>query len=169
MTVNWLLVLLLIVVLLVGLVLIPLGLPGLWVMLLGIIGYGALTDFRGIGLVTLVLALVLACTGEAIEWWIGFRYAQRYGGSRRAGWGALIGGLVGAFAGIPVPVIGSVIGSFLGSFAGAAILEFTRAPDKALHTGWGALLGRMWATAAKTSLGLIMAVIALFAALSQGA
>jgi hypothetical protein len=27
------------------------------------------------------------------------------------------------------------------------------------------LLGRMWATAAKTSLGLVMAVIAVFAAL----
>ena len=169
MTADWLLVLLLAVVLFVGLVLIPLGLPGLWVMLLGIIGYAALTDFRGIGLRTLVLALVLAFLGEAIEWWIGFRYAQRYGGSRRAGWGALIGGLVGAVAGIPIPVIGSVIGSFVGSFVGAAIFESTHAPDKALRTGWGALLGRMWATAAKTSLGLVMAVIALFAALASGA
>jgi uncharacterized protein YqgC (DUF456 family) len=168
-TVDWLLVLVLVVVLLVGLVLIPLGLPGLWVMLLGIIGYGALTDFRGVGLVTLALALVLAFAGEAIEWWVSYRYTQRYGGSRRAGWGALIGGLVGAFAGLPVPVIGSVIGSFLGSFAGAAVLEFTRAPDKALRTGWGALLGRMWATAAKTSLALVMAVVALFAALTPRA
>jgi len=168
-TVDWLLIALLAVVLLVGLVLIPMGLPGLWVMLLGIVGYGALTDYRGVGLRTLVLALFLAFVGEGIEWWISYRYAQRYGGSRRAGWGALIGGLVGAFAGIPIPVIGSVIGSFLGSFAGAAIFEFTRAPDRALHTGWGALLGRMWATAAKTSLGLVMAVIALSAALSQGA
>ena len=69
--------------------------------------------------------------------------------------------------GIPVPVIGSVAGSFLGSFAGAAILE-VRAPDNALRTGWGALLGRMWATAARTSLGLAMAAIALFAAFSSG-
>jgi uncharacterized protein YqgC (DUF456 family) len=64
-------------------------------------------------------------------------------------------------------VIGSVAGSFVGSFAGAAIFEFTHAPDNALRTGWGALLGRMWATAAKTSLGLVMAVTALFAALSS--
>jgi uncharacterized protein YqgC (DUF456 family) len=166
-SVDWLLILLLVVVLLVGLVLIPLGLPGLWVMLLGVIGYGAVTGFRGIGLGTLALALVLAFVGEAIEWWIGFRYARRYGGSRRAGWGALLGGLIGAVAGIPVPVIGSVAGSFVGSFAGAAIFEFTHAPDNALRTGWGALLGRMWATAAKTSLGLVMAVTALFAALSS--
>lgn len=156
-------------VLLGGLALIPFGLPGMWLMLLGIIGYGALTDFRGIGLATLVLALVLAFAGEAIEFWVSFRYAQRYGGSRRAGWGALIGGLIGAVVGIPVPLIGSVVGSFLGSFVGAAILEFTRAPDKALYTGWGALLGRMWATAAKTALAVVMAVIALFAALTPRA
>jgi uncharacterized protein len=166
-TVDLLLLLLLVVILLVGLVLIPLGLPGLWVMLLGIIGYSAVTDFRGVGVATLVTALVLAVVGEGLEWWIGFRYARQYGGSRRAGWGALLGGLVGALLGIPVPVIGSVIGSFLGSFAGAAIFEFTNAPNKALRTGWGALLGRMWATAAKTALGLAMAVVALFAALAR--
>jgi uncharacterized protein len=162
---DWLLILLLALVLFVGLILIPLGLPGLWVMLLGILGYGALTDFRGIGLGTLAVVTALAFVGEMIEWWIGFKYTQRYGGSRRAGWGALLGGMVGAFAGIPIPIIGSVIGSFLGSFAGAAIFEFTRSPDNALRTGWGALLGRMWATAAKTSLGLVMAVVAIFAAL----
>jgi uncharacterized protein YqgC (DUF456 family) len=165
---DFLLILLLALVLLAGLLMVPLGLPGLWVMLLGIIGYGALTDFRGVGLTTLIITFALAVVGEGIEWWIGFRYARRYGGSRRAGWGALIGGLLGAFAGIPIPIIGSVIGSFVGSFAGAAIFEFTYQPNNALRTGWGALLGRMWATATKTSLGLAMAVVALFAALVKG-
>ncbi len=68
--------------------------------------------------------------------------------------------------GIPVPVIGSVIGSFLGSFVGAAVFEWTVAKDNALRTGWGALLGRVWATAAKSSLGLVMGVIAVFAAIA---
>lgn len=157
---------LLILLLLVGLVLVPLGLPGLWVMLLAIIGYGALTNFQGIGVKTMVLAMTLAGVGELIEWWVGFKFARRYGGTRRAGWGALIGGLAGAMAGIPIPVIGSVIGSFLGSFVGAAVFEYTAAPGNALRTGWGALLGRMWATATKMSLGLAMAVVAVFAALS---
>lgn len=157
---------LLILLLLVGLVLVPLGLPGLWVMLLAIIGYGALTNFQGIGLKTMVLAMTLAGIGELIEWWVGFKFARRYGGTRRAGWGALIGGLAGAMAGIPIPVIGSVIGSFLGSYVGAAVFEYTAAPANALRTGWGALLGRLWAAATKMSLGLVMAVVAVFAALS---
>ncbi|MEO8201731.1 MAG: DUF456 domain-containing protein [Gemmatimonadota bacterium] len=150
---------------LVGIILIPLGLPGLWLMLLGIIGYGALTDFQTIGLTTLILAASLAFLGEIIEWRIGFKYAKRYGGSRRAGWGALIGGLVGAIAGLPVPIIGSVLGSFLGSFVGAAIFEFTTSPDTAVGAGWGALLGRIVGTAAKTALGFVIAVIGLGAVL----
>lgn len=157
---------LLVVLLLVGLVLVPLGLPGLWLMVLSIIGYGALTAYRGVGLKTMILVVALAAIGEAIEWWVGFKFARRYGGSRRAGWGALIGGLAGATAGIPVPVIGSVIGSFFGSFVGAAIFEYTAQPTNALRTGWGALLGRLWATATKMSLGLVMAVVAIFAALA---
>jgi uncharacterized protein len=162
---NWLWFSLMVVLLFVGLILIPLGLPGLWVMLLAVIGYGAVTSFSGVGLGTLITVTALAFIGEAIEWWVGYKYTRKYGGSRRAGWGALIGGMVGAFAGIPIPVIGSVIGSFVGSFAGAALFQFTKTPEGAVRAGWGALLGRMWATAAKTSLGLVMAVIAVFAAL----
>jgi hypothetical protein len=95
-------------------VLIPLSLPGLWVILLGIIGYGWLTDFRTLSVWFLGLAIVLAFLGEVLESWIGFRFARRYGGSSRAGWGALVGGLIG----VPVPIVGSVIGGFVGAFLG---------------------------------------------------
>src|SRR2546422_2858125 len=101
-----------------GLLLIPLGLPGLWLMVLGVLGYGWLTAFRSVGIGVMALVVGLALLGEVIEWWLGFRFAERYGGSRRAGWGALVGGLVGAAIGVPVPIVGSVIGAFVGSFAG---------------------------------------------------
>ena len=110
-----------------GLLLIPLGLPGLWLIVLGIVGYGWLTDFRTVGTGFLVTAIALALAGELLEAWVGFRFAQRYGGSRRAGWGALIGGLVGAVVGVPVPVIGSVVGGFVGAFVGATLFEYSRA------------------------------------------
>jgi uncharacterized protein YqgC (DUF456 family) len=148
-----------------GMVLIPLGLPGLWVMLLGLISDGAMTDFRTVGLGTMGIGLALAFAGEIVESWVGFKYTRKYGGSRRAGWGAVIGGLIGAFAGIPIPVIGSIIGSFLGSFAGAAIFEFTRSPETAAGAGWGALVGRVVATAFKTALGFVIAMLGLIAVL----
>src|ERR687898_1338507 len=112
---------------LVGLLLIPFGLPGLWVILLGIIGYGWATDFRTMSTAFLVLAIGLAVLGEVLESWIGFRFAKRYGGSSRAGWGAVVGGLVGAIVGVPIPIIGSVIGGFVGAFAGAALFEYSGA------------------------------------------
>ncbi|HKC40992.1 MAG TPA: DUF456 family protein [Gemmatimonadales bacterium] len=154
------------VICLVGLALVALGLPGLWLIVAAVIAFGAVTGFKGIGLVTIVVVLVLAIIGEVIEAWLGFGLARRYGGSKRAGWGALLGGLAGAIVGVPVPVIGSVIGAFIGSFAGAMIFEYTKtaAAGTAVRAGWGALLGRAAATAAKTAVGVIIAVVALFAA-----
>jgi uncharacterized protein YqgC (DUF456 family) len=148
-----------------GLALIPLGLPGLWVMVLAVMAYTWLTDFQRIGLVTVVVVLTLAVLGEVIEAWLGFGFARRYGGSKRAGWGALMGGIVGAIVGVPVPVIGSVIGAFVGSFAGAVVFEYSRSDaGTALRAGWGALLGRAAATAAKIAVGLVIAVVSLFVA-----
>lgn len=160
-------VILLLVAGLAGLVLIPFGLPGLWVIVLAILGYGWLTDFQTLTAWFLVLAIGLALAGELIEAWVGFSFARRYGGSSRAGWGALVGGLVGAVVGVPVPLIGSVIGGFVGAFAGAALFEYTRArhSETAARAGWGAVLGRAAAAAVKTALGIVMIVWALFLSL----
>jgi uncharacterized protein YqgC (DUF456 family) len=150
-----------------GLVLIPFGLPGLWVIVLGLIGYGWLTEFRTLSAGFLAAVIGLAAAGELAEAWIGFRFAQRYGGSSRAGWGALIGGLVGAIVGVPVPIVGSVIGGFIGAFAGAAVFEYSRArrSDGAVRAGWGAVLGRATAAALKMAVGVVISVWAIFLAL----
>lgn len=152
----------------VGLCLIPLGLPGLWVMVGGILAYGWLTDFRSMGIATIAIVLAIAFLGEIIENWLGFRYAKKYGGSSRSGWGALIGGIVGAIVGVPVAVIGSVIGAFIGAFVGAALFELTasRHLGVATRAGWGAVVGRAAAAAVKIALGVVIAVIGLFTALS---
>ncbi|MGN6392100.1 MAG: DUF456 family protein [Gemmatimonadales bacterium] len=158
--------LLLVAAALVGLALIPLGLPGLWVIVLGIIGYGWLTDYRTVSGGFLAIVVALALAGELLESWIGFRFARRYGGSRRAGWGALIGGLIGAIVGVPVPIVGSVVGGFAGAFAGAALFEYSmaRRSGAAARAGWGAVLGRAAAAAIKLALGLMMAVWAIWLA-----
>jgi hypothetical protein len=150
-----------------GLLMIPLGLPGLWVMIGGLLVYGWLTDFRSMGIATIAIVLGLALLGEVIESWLGFRFAKRYGGSSRSGWGALIGGIAGAIVGVPVPVVGSVIGAFLGSFAGAALFElsYSRRMGVAVSAGWGAVLGRAAAAAMKIALGLVIAVLGLVAVL----
>ena len=150
-----------------GLALIPLGLPGLWVIVLGVLGYGWLTDFQQLSAGVLVAILVLAGLGELAESWIGFRFAARYGGSRRAGWGALLGGIAGAIVGVPVPVIGSVVGGFVGAFVGAALFEYSNARRSAVaaRAGWGAVLGRAAAAAIKLAIGIVIAVLGVVLAL----
>ena len=152
---------------LLGLLLIPFGLPGLWVILLGILGYGYLTDFQTIPVWFLGLAIGLCFLGELLESWIGFRFAKRYGGSSRAGWGALVGGLIGAIVGVPIPIIGSVIGGFVGAFLGAALFEYSRArhAEGSVKAGWGAVLGRAAAAAIKMALAIVLVAWAMFLAL----
>ena len=114
-----------ILAMLVSLFVVPLGLPGTFIMIVVAIAvnyFGA----GAIGWFAIGLSFVLAVIAELLEWTMSARFAVKYGGSRRAGWGALIGGFIGAFAGVPVPVIGSMIGAFAGAFIGALIAEFTQ-------------------------------------------
>src|SRR2546429_9744033 len=88
-----------------GLLLVPLGLPGLWVMVGGIVGYGWLTGFRSVGVATIGAVLGLAFLGEIVEWWLGFRLTRTFGGSRRSAWGGLVGRVVGGVPGVRAPVV----------------------------------------------------------------
>src|SRR2546429_5879624 len=113
---------------LLGLVLVPLGLPGLWVMVAGVVGYGWLTGFRSVGVATIAVVLGLAFLGEIIEAWLGFRFARTFGGSRRSAWGALVGGIVGAVMGVAGPLLGSVLCAFPGSFCGPTPVWYSPSP-----------------------------------------
>ena len=154
-------------VLLLCLFMIPLGLPGTWIMIGSAIGYNALVGSEPIGWVTIVATAVLATIAEVFEFTLSAKYTRKYGGSRRAGWGAIIGGIAGAIIGVPVPIIGSIIGAFAGSFAGALIAEYSRREATAGTATWvatGALIGRVVAAAMKTGVGVAIAAWLIFAA-----
>ena len=158
-------VLLLAVVLMLGLIMIPFGLPGTWIILGAAVGYMALVP-GSIGVFTIVALSALAIVGEIIEFTLTAKYTKKYGGSRRASWGAIIGGVVGAIMGVPVPIIGSVIGAFAGAFVGAFVAELSlgTASGGATRVATGALIGRAVAAAMKIGLGMAMAAWILFAA-----
>jgi len=150
---------LLAVALVLGLILIPFGLPGLWLMVGAALLYSYAEPER-VGIVTILGITGLAVVAEVIEFTLAGRYAKKYGGSRRAGWGAILGGIVGAFVGVPIPIIGSMIGAFVGAFAGALVAELTRgtAATAATRVATGALIGRVAAVAMKVAVGLVLAV-----------
>ncbi len=159
--------LLLAAVLLLCLFLVPLGLPGLWLMLTAAFVFNWLVPTASIGWLAIGTAFAMAVLAEVLEFTLSARYTQKYGGSRRAGWGAILGGIAGAIVGVPVPVIGSIIGAFIGSFIGALVLEYTRANatrTTATRVATGALMGRVAAAAAKTGLGCAVAATLLFGA-----
>ena len=75
-------VLLFAIVLLVSLFLIPLGLPGTWIMVGSAIGYDALVGGDPIGWVTIAGTAVLAIVAEVFEFSLSARSTKTYGGSR---------------------------------------------------------------------------------------
>lgn len=153
-------------VVILSLILIVLGLPGLWIMVASAVAYNLIVPGEPIGWVTLVAVAVLAFVAELLEFSLTGRFARKYGGSRRAGWGAILGGIVGAMVGLPVPIIGSVIGAFLGSFLGALIAEFTggSSAGDATRVAKGALIGRVVSTVLKIGIGLTIGVWIFIAA-----
>ena len=158
-------VLLLVLVLATGLLMIPFGLPGTWILAGAAVGYSILVP-GSIGMVTVVLVAVMALIGELIEFYFTAKFIKRYGGSSRASWGAILGGMVGALIGVPIPLIGSVIGALAGAFVGAFAAELSRGSEGGVATrvATGALVARAVSSATKVGIGLAMAAWILFAA-----
>jgi uncharacterized protein YqgC (DUF456 family) len=159
--------LLLTAVLVASLAMIALGLPGLWVMIASAVGYNVLLGGSPISWFSLVAITILGLIAEWIEFTMSGKYARKYGGSRRAGWGAMLGGVVGAFMGFPVPIVGPVIGAFVGSFVGALLGELSvgSSGGASAKAATGAVIGRAVATAIKIAVGCAVAVWIFLAAL----
>lgn len=154
-------------VILLSIVLIVLGLPGLWIMVASAVTYNLIVPADPIGWFTLVAVAVLALVAELLEFTLTGRYARKYGGSRRAGWGAIIGGMIGAFVGFPVPIVGPIIGAFVGSFCGALVAELTggASAGDATRVAKGALIGRVMSTVLKIGIGFTIGVWIFVAAM----
>jgi uncharacterized protein YqgC (DUF456 family) len=152
-------------VLLLSFIMIPFGLPGLWVMVGAALAYQLLLPGT-ISTTTVVATAGLALVAEILEFTLAGRYARKYGGSRRASWGAIIGSIIGAIVGVPIPIIGSIIGAFVGAFVGAFLAERSRGVELggASRVATGALIGRVVAAAMKTGIGVAIAVWILIAA-----
>src|SRR5690606_27018896 len=137
--------------------LIPLGVPGLWIM----VALLAVAAWLGeVGWLLIAALVLLAGFAELLEFLIVKRFRNRYGASNRALWGAVIGGCPGVFVGVPVPIVGPVIAGALGSFAGAAAVALweTQRLDRAARVGWGVVLGRAFAAAVKVAAGIVILV-----------
>lgn len=137
------------------LLVIPLGLPGLWLIAVVVMGLLAL------GKLSWTFALVSAgavALSEAAEFWILKRFGEHFGGSSKAFWGAVVGGMIGLFVGMPVPIVGPMITAFMGTFVGAGLVTLleTRSLERSAKVGWGVLLARTASVAMKVGVAVVI-------------
>ena len=149
-------------IMLAGLIIIPFGLPGLWLMI-GVVAYGV---FAGsVAWWTLAILVILGLIAELLEFLAVKKLSDRHGGSRLAFAGAIVGGLVGAVIGAPIPVIGSFVAGVAGTFAGAALVTMYERRDLShgMRVGYGAALGRALAVAIKVAVAIVVLVVGMTA------
>lgn len=147
-----------------GVIIVPLGLPGTWVIFGDALLYSLIRDFQTSDVKVLLIVGGLALLGEGIEFLSGIVGAKREQVPNGAIIASLIGGIVGAIIGLPVVLIGSVLGLLLGTFLGALIYCLFKTPgvQPAVRMAWATLFSRVIALFAKTAVALGMAVYLLF-------
>jgi len=149
------------VVLLAGLLAIPIGLGGNFIILGAALLVALITGFARIGWVALILMAVFVAVGELLEAFLGSMMARKYGASGYGMTGAFVGGIAGAIVGTSVlPLVGTIIGSILGTAVGAVLAERLRgaSEEDGTRAGWGALIGRTLASLFKLAIGIGMVI-----------
>src|SRR5262245_37705099 len=112
-----------------GLVIIPVGLPGVGLIFGSGLLYALVTQFdKGISLNVILVLGALTIFGETADNWLMAAGAKRFGASTTAAWLSLLGGFLGAlilgpFLAVPLNVIGPVVGAFLGAFISVVLYE----------------------------------------------
>jgi hypothetical protein len=162
----WLYYAILFAILICGLALTVMTLPGLWLMLAATAIYALLTHGSFISWWTLAILLALAATAEVIEFFSSGAGAKKAGGGKAGFWGALIGGIVGGVVlsfFIPVPIFGTLIGVCVGTFVGAMAGEMLvgREVGHSAWIGFGAAKGRLFGTFIKLGFGCVMLCITM--------
>ncbi len=145
-------------VLILSLLVIPVGLPGTFAIVLTAFIFGWITDFINLTGGTILTLLVCAIIAEALEFFIGAATAGKYGGSKYGMAGAMIGGFLGAIWMTPVfPVLGTL----LGAFGGATVFEYgyTKNWDASIKVGVGAFWGTLGGKLTKVAFGTAMLVM----------
>ncbi len=124
--------------------------PGAPVLFLGLLFGAWAEDFQHIGLWTLLVLAAMAVITYAIEFAASVVGVKKYGGSKRAMAGAVLGGVAGLFLGIPGILFGPLVGAVIGE------LSMQRSLDEASRAGFGTVVGMAIGLAGKFAIGLAM-------------
>lgn len=165
----WAYYLLLQAVVALGLMLVIVTLPGLWLITAAAAAYAIVTHHRHLlGIETLLVLLGLTLVAEFVELFLTGFATRRAGGGKSAMTAATVGAVAGGIflSFIPIPIVGTLMGICLGAFVGAAGAEMLggRRIDHSIGVGLSAVKGRLMGVAAKVAFGFVMWIIILWMA-----
>lgn len=124
--------------------------PGAPILFLGLLFGAWAEDFQYIGVWTLLILAGMAGLTYVVEFAASILGVRKFGGSRRAMAGAVLGGVVGLFLGIPGILLGPFVGAVIGE------LSLQRSLDQASRAGFGTVVGLAIGVAGKLAIGIAM-------------
>lgn len=142
-----------------SLMLLFLGLPGNWVILLLAGLWAFFTADPHLTWPFFLLLAGMAGVGEAVEFLAGYFGVKRFGGSNKGSIGGMIGALVGGILCAPLFFgFGALLGALGGGFLGCYLLEKLHgsAHVPAVRAAFGATLGRFGGFLVKLGIGIGM-------------
>ena len=157
-------------IMLAGVVVIPLGIPGQFIVAGAALIFSLSTGWHRLPWWSVLILFGLACLAEIIEGIAGFLGAKQAKGSIWSSFGALGGGIVGAIVGSGfLPLIGTLVGALVGTFGGAYLVEYyrTQSHEGSGQVAKGALIGRIVGSVSKVLISLVMIVIVTFLLLTR--
>lgn len=129
------------------------ALPGAPLIWLGMLIYGFFVKFNNLPWTFFLGQGLAVALVFLIDYLAGIWGVKRYGGSRAAVWGSVLGGLLGVLLLGP---FGLIFGPFIGAVAGEL---YQKSPlDRAFQVGTGTLIGFLGGTVLKLAVEILMIV-----------
>lgn len=142
-----------------SLFLVALGLPGIWMLFVGILAAVWIHPSASVSPAMIAALFGMCMLAELMELLCSYFGAKRYGVTTAGTWAGIGGGIAGAvILGSVFPLAGAVPGAFAGTFLGAFAVELARGGGRAaaLRQGYGAFVARVLAVAVKLSVAVVM-------------
>lgn len=163
--------LLVIVIIVVGIGMTAIGLPGNWLIFFTALGYGYMESFVHMSSTVLLIVFGALLTGELVEFAAGSLGAKKENASRLAIIAAFFGGIAGGIIGTGVmPGLGSIAGAIGGSFVAGYLAEYaaTGSRERAGRVAKSIMIGQALGMIFKLAIAIGMVVFIISKLTWQG-
>lgn len=151
--------------LVIGIILTVIGLPGNFFILLSAVVYGWQENFLHLTYTSLFFLAGAWIIGEALEFFAGVRGAKKEQASWWATVAACVGSIAGGILGTGImPLIGTLIGAALGGFAASYYVEYmyTKDETKARQVAKGVIKGQLLGMLIKFTVAISMSLTIIY-------